>query len=100
METTTHLRPNLRRLFALRFSPSIVLLTASFLCLQPVVMTHLPVKIGSWLFFGVSWILPLLAIPIALYQLIRHRSLQHAVEIVLALWLLLKGFDGIVRASA
>ncbi len=99
MATTAGTHQGVRRLFAMRFSGSIVLLIAGFFCLQPYVIDHVAIELGNWLIFGFSWLLPSVAFLISLYQLIRYRSLQHAVEIALAVWLLIRAFSLIVKAG-
>lgn len=102
--TTGAMNPALRRLFAVRLTPSMFLLLGSYLCLQAayndtfVGRAVTSVRVSVWLTFFFSWLLPLLAIPIALFQLARHRSLQHVLEIGLSVWLLYLAFDQIVQA--
>ncbi|MGZ8708934.1 MAG: hypothetical protein ACXW28_01815 [Thermoanaerobaculia bacterium] len=56
-------------------------------------------RLATWMFFLFSWTLPLSAIVVATYQLIRYRSIQHAVEIVLAVVLLVRALSLIVEAG-
>ena len=94
-----------RRWLKVRLSPSIFLLVASYFCIQAgfegtwagELVTNF--RLATWMFFLFSWTLPLLAILVATYQLIRYRSIQHAVEIVLAVVLLIRAFSLIVKAG-
>lgn len=89
-----------RQWLKLRISPSIFLLILSYICQDLAVLERVPFQLGNWMLFLFSWVLPLMAITVAIYQLIRHRSLQHAAESVLAVWLLFRAFTLIVKASA
>lgn len=89
----------LRRWLKLRISPSIFLLLVSYLCQQPAVLERVPFEIGNWMLFLFSWVLPLVAIVVAIYQLIRYRSLQHAAEIVFGIWLLIGALSLVVKAA-
>lgn len=89
----------LKSLFAVRVSPGIFLLLASYLCQQPAVLDRVPFDFGNWMVFLLSWALPIAVIVLAGYQLIRYRSLQYAVEIGLAVWLLIRALSLIVQAG-
>jgi hypothetical protein len=93
-----------RRWWKVRVSPSIFLLLAGYFCIQSgfeetwagKIVTNF--RLTTLMFFLFSWLLPLMAIIAATYQLIRHRSVQHAVEIALAVWLLIRAFSLIIKA--
>jgi hypothetical protein len=96
---------SLNRWLKLRVSPSIFLLLASYFCIQAGFGETWPGKVvtnftlRTLMFFLFSWLLPLLAVGMATYQLIRYRALQHAVEIVLAVWFLIRALGLIVKAG-
>ncbi|HEX2059714.1 MAG TPA: hypothetical protein VHK90_03155 [Thermoanaerobaculia bacterium] len=65
------------------------LLIAGYFCIEAVLETWdgevvTNFRVATWMFFLFSRLLPLTAIIAAIYQLIRHRSVQHAVEVALA----------------
>jgi hypothetical protein len=104
MADTMTQAPN-RGLFKVRFSPAMLLLPASYLCAQAAYKDTLVnaivenFTIAVWMFFLLSWALPLIALVISVWQLIRNRSLQHLIEIVVAAWLLIAALDQIVKAT-
>ena len=100
MMTTVATESPLHRWLKPRISPGIFLLILSYVCQNITVLERVPFQLGNWMLFLFSWALPLVAIMVSIYQLIRHRSLQHAAEIVLAVWLLFRAFTLIVKASA
>lgn len=81
------------------------LLPASYLCLQAGYKNTLVGAIitnftaSTWMFFFFSWALPLVAVLIAFWQMIRYRSLQHVIEIGVAAWLLIEALDRVVKAT-
>jgi hypothetical protein len=105
MTTTITTESPLRRWLKLSVSPGIFLLLASYFCIQAGFEETWPGKmvtnftVATWMFFLFSWALPLITIVVASYQLIRCRSLQHAVEIGFAIWLLIKALGLIVKAN-
>lgn len=94
-----------RRLFSLRLSPTIFLLILGYVCMQAgyedtfVGRMVTNFRVATWMFFLFSWLLPLTAIPIAIYQLVRYRSLQHLLEIGLAVWFLVEALQGVVKST-
>ena len=81
------------------------LLPVSYFCMQAgykntvagAIVTSFAVSI--WMFFLLSWALPLIATAISVWQLFRHRSLQHLLEIAVAVGLLIEALDRIVKAT-
>ena len=89
----------LRRWLKLRLSPSPFLLIMSYVCQNVAVLERVSFQLGNWMLFLFSWVLPLVAIVISMYQLIRYRSLQHVAEIALAIWLLIGALSLVVKAA-
>ena len=100
MMATVATESPLRQWLKPRVGPSVFLLILSYVCQNLTVLERVPFQLGNWMLFLFSWLLPLMAILVSIYQLIRHRSLQHVAEIVLAVWLLCRAFSLIVKASA
>lgn len=88
-----------------RVSPAVFLLPLGYICLQAGFDTSFigglvtNFKVATWMFFLFSWLLPLVAICTATFQLIRYRSLQHAVELCIGVWLLLKALSLVVLGA-
>lgn len=103
MATDTMESPT-RGFFSVRLNPTIFLLILGYLCIQAgyedtFVGRMVNFRIATWMFFLFSWLLPLAAIPIAIYQLVRYRSLQHLLEIGVAVWLLVEALQGVVKST-
>lgn len=97
--------PPARRFFSVRFTPVVFLLLAGYFCVSAGYDDTLPGRIATnfqvkvWMFFFFSWVFAAAAFLLALYQLVRYRSVQQLVEISLAIWLLVWAVGGALRAA-
>ena len=94
---SSDLRAAFRKLVSVRVTPSVFLLVAGYLCLYATSTAAIPDAIGNLLFFGASWLLPLIACLFSTYLFFRHLSLQHIVEVAVGVWLITEAIDRAFR---
>jgi hypothetical protein len=105
LNMTTVNGPAQRRWLKPRLSPNIFLLVASYLCVEAAYDDRWPGKMitnfeaASCMFFLLSWLLPLVAIVTGSYLFFRHRALQYALEVGVAIWLLVRALNLIGKAG-
>jgi len=94
-----HAVPKSRKI---RLSPGLILLVLGLTCYTAGFASN-PIgrladsQSSTWMFFLFSWFLPLIAIPISVYQLARNRSVQFGLEICLEALLVLVALSAALR---